>query len=100
MAFKNYREESRCNYGQNLDDNVNMPQEGLKVGALLRIADAAELMAKNYQQMQRDLDYYKVQCAHFEGKSAALERRINSLRGVITRMKKATTAAHKGERDE
>ena len=63
--------------------------EHINAGSLQRIADAAEAMAKNHVQLQSELDRYK---RHYEEQRDAryhAERRINSLKGVITRLKKA-----------
>ena len=46
--FKSYRKESEKDYGTY--DNDELSREQIKLGALLRIADATELMAKNYVQ--------------------------------------------------
>ena len=41
------------------DWNSDRSIEAINAGSLQRIADATEIMAKNYVQMQRDLDSYK-----------------------------------------
>jgi hypothetical protein len=89
MAFKSYRAESRANYGRTLEDSDNMPEDGLKIGALLRIADSIEVMARNYGQLIDERDRYKRWYEQERASGQRMARSINSLRGVITRMKKA-----------
>lgn len=84
MAFKSYREESKTDYGFHDRDTR---AEDLSLGALLRIADATEAMAKNVAQLEKNRDYYK---QRFEDELACAKRLVRSnaaLRGVITRMK-------------
>lgn len=62
--------------------------EDLRTGAILRIADASELMAKNYSELQFYLDYYK---AGYKNRGQAIKslRLSNAaLKGVITKLKK------------
>ena len=74
MPFKSYREESRANWGRTLCDEQHPSNEEVQLGAILRIADAAEVMARNHQQLINERD--------------RLLRRIAALRGHITRLKK------------
>lgn len=60
----------------------------INCGSLLRIADATELMAKNYQELINDRDRFKRWYNDEQTRRYRLERRIASLRGVITRMKR------------
>jgi hypothetical protein len=65
----------------------------INMGSFQRIADAAELMAKNHQQLVSDLHYYK---ARYEEMSKRVEEENRSnaaLRGVITKLKKAKAVA-------
>lgn len=56
---KNYREESRKNYGTDTEDGVGITMDQLNAGSLMRIADATELMARNFLELQADRDKYK-----------------------------------------
>lgn len=89
MSFKNYRDESRSQWGAHQETSLTIEQ--LMLGATLRIADATELMAKNVVQLQDDRDRYK----RWHGEEKALrqsaERRITALRGVITRLQNAAS---------
>lgn len=86
MTFKSYRQESRVDWGRS---DANPTMDEIKTGAIFRIADACELMAKNHAQLIDERDRYKRWYDQKCEQNYRLERRINSLRGVITRMKKA-----------
>lgn len=86
MTFKNYRDESRKSYGIETETGVSI--EAINAGSLQRIADATELMARNYQQLQNDLDRYKRWYDEECERRKQLERRVNSLKGVITKLRK------------
>ena len=86
MSHKSYREESRKNYGQSGGGNLTLEQ--ITCGALLRMADATETMAKNHIKMQSDLDYYKRLSENRADRVASLERSNAALRGTITKLKR------------
>lgn len=79
------REQSRKEY------LANNGHESLRLGCLHRIADAMELTAKNYVAMQGDLDRYKRWYETEQACRKQLERRMSSMRGVITRLKRKST---------
>ena len=60
----------------------------VKVGALQRIADACELMAKSYQQLIADRDYYQREYREKCQDIGHLCNQIRGLKSAITRMKK------------
>lgn len=81
---ENYRNESRKEWRS----SAPLPtSEEIQVGCLQRIADATEQMAKNYVELQREKEYYKRNCEQERDYRRMLERKIISLRGVITRQK-------------
>ncbi|GAA3940622.1 hypothetical protein [Hymenobacter algoricola] len=85
-ALKNYRDQSRLNWVS----SSLPPAEQVQLGALQRIADATELMAKNYTDMQRNLDYYK---AGYERRGKEIEKlklSQRALKGVATKAKNRT----------
>lgn len=84
MAFKNYKEESKKNWGTN-DKDLTLEQ--INTGAILRIADATEKMAGNYIQMERDLKWYKEKHLEKSNEIARLNRVIATLKGHITKYK-------------
>ena len=55
MSFKDYRKESRANWGTSQSENLTPEQ--IRLGALLRIADAIETMAKSYNEMRMNRDW-------------------------------------------
>ena len=92
MAFKRYREESRSNWGRYVAEGENLDRDAIKLGAILRIADATEVMARSYDQLIAERDRYKRWYEQERDSGMRMSRRINSLRGVITRMKKVAKA--------
>ena len=88
MTFKSYRDQSRINWGREMAPEIHPTREETQHGAILRIADACELMAKNHAQLVNERDSYK---RRYESEQQASERLRNSnaaLRGVIMRMKR------------
>ena len=83
--IKDYRQSSRENWG--ISGEVN--QETLKVGALLRIADALEVVSKNYNALITDRDFYKRRYLEQSEVNDKNRRIIAGLRGHIKRKKKA-----------
>lgn len=86
--FIGHRENSRTGWGREVSGEHNADVGDIKLGCLLRIADAAELMAKNHAQLQRDLDFYKTAYERMSGENAQLGRSNSALRGYINRLKK------------
>jgi hypothetical protein len=62
--------------------------EAINTGALQRIADATEVMAKNYQQLIDERNRYKEYYLETRAERDKLYRRISALQGVITRLKR------------
>lgn len=85
---KYYRESSRGDVYQDAPEGVALPDSALKVGCLMRIADACELMAKDRASLERENKSLR------ESKEAdaryirTLERRVAALRGCLKRAKK------------
>lgn len=88
---KNLREESRVQYITRADLATS---DELKLGAILRIADATEAMAKNYVGLQNDRDWYRNAYENQCARTDELQRRINALKGVITKMKARAKPEH------
>lgn len=89
--FKNYRDASRTNWGKKVEDGdegSSMNRDDLKFGCMLRMADAAEKMALNYDTLINERDRYK-RCYN-EEKELVKQRdnSIRSLKGTITKLKK------------
>lgn len=92
--FKNFRDASRTGWGT---DSNDLTVDQIKLGALLRIADATELIAKEHARLIRDRDQYKRWHDEERAAKEILERRINALKGVITKMKRRRAPASEGE---
>lgn len=61
--------------------------ENIQVSALMRIADATEAMAKNYLQLQDNLERYKKWYVEECNRGREKDRAISNMRGQITKMK-------------
>ena len=88
MSFKNFKDESRINWGRELCDKQQLPNNEIQLGAIMRIADAVEVMAKNHQQLIDERDRYKKWYEDGGQRREKLYRQISGLRGYITRLKK------------
>jgi hypothetical protein len=69
-------------------DGDNPTVERINAGSLQRIADAAELMAKNHTELVRERDSERLQAEFWKGRAGASGRSIVALRGVITKLKR------------
>ena len=85
MTFRSYRDESRIDWGTRDEGGFSLDQ--VNAGALLRIADAVEKMANNYDVMQRDRDFWKESALSAERSLDTEHRRTAALRGWIKRMR-------------
>lgn len=65
--------------------------EDLKLGCLQRIAAATEAMAKNHDELVRQRDIERANRAFWQREAERERRRVNALRGVVTRMKRKAT---------
>jgi len=66
---------------------ANPTTEQLMLGCQLRIADAIEAMAKNYQALTDERDRYKKRYMSERRDNASVRRSNQALRAVITKMK-------------
>jgi len=92
-----FTDGSRKDWGIRLEKDENemliAPPDFLRDGALLRIADALELMTKDKVEMEKEnltLRGYKAQAQTQEQELKFLYHQRASLRGYITRIKKQT----------
>ncbi len=65
----------------------------INAGSLQRIADATETMAKSYNWMEDDRNWYRDAFREEQDKVCRFKRRVSALRGVITKLKKAADNA-------
>jgi hypothetical protein len=68
--------------------------EAINAGSLQRIADAAEMMAKNYIQLKNELDRYKRWYQAEVEKNKTLSHSNAGLKGQITKLKSQLTDLH------
>ena len=83
-----YRNDSRLAWSR--DHTTN---DDIKVGCLQRIADATEVMAKEYNRLLQDNKWLRQRAESADACSKRLARSNAALRGQITRLKKAATQA-------
>jgi len=89
--FKPYRKESRKDWGSSGPDNPTERQ--IQLGAILRIADATEAMAKRHTELIRDRDYYQREYLRALDRIAELSRRLAAQKGLVTKLKKKLESA-------
>lgn len=89
MAEKDLRIASRINWTRNVPEGQNLGVDDIKLGCLLRIADAAELMAKRHEELVRDRDFWKNRADSLIAENICLINQRTALRGVVTKLKKA-----------
>ncbi len=95
MAHKSYRDESKKDWVKVQTDNATLSNEELQFGAILRIADATEAMAKNYVQMQSSLDYYKKEYQKQQAEINRLLKSNSAYKGHFRRLKSKTMEEQK-----
>lgn len=82
--LKSYKKISRESWGTRVEIPTDLQ---IVVGAMQRIADATEVMAKNYYQLQKDLDFYKSRYIEHRECIEKKDRQIAALKGVCTKYK-------------
>lgn len=85
---KSYREESRRDYGCSVEPNAAITLDEVKIGAILRIADAAEKMAQRYSELLSSKEYWEGRARTVEIALNTERRRVAALRGYLKRIKK------------
>lgn len=88
MTFRRYKEGSRADWGVDLEDGRTLTAEQIQMGAVLRIADATEAMAKNYVRIQEERDRFERYYKDEQRRRASAERSNAALRGHIKRIKR------------
>lgn len=88
MAFRDYREASRTNWGsERAGEGLNLEQ--INTGCLLRIADAVELVSRNYSDLLSQVELYKRRNREQREDIERLVKSNNALRGHFKRLKKS-----------
>lgn len=85
----NLKDSSRINWAASpLNEFDYLGDMNVQLGCLMRIADAVEIMAKNYTQMQNDRDCYMKWYREERERNKKITRSQSALRGYIKRLKK------------
>lgn len=87
-VFKSFREYSKKDFGRTVAEDDNLSNSDLHLGAVLRMADSLEIIAKNHKQMEQDRDFYKKQYIDASDEIYHLKKRCAGLKSRITRMKR------------
>lgn len=87
---ESYRKLSRIDWHQPAGETTSTTEQ-IQLGALLRIADATELMAKRYQELINERDRYKEWYDTEATHRHQLDRRLAAAKGRITKLKKMIT---------
>jgi hypothetical protein len=92
MSHQSYRAESRRDWGVN-SEHGPLTREQVSLGALLRIADATELMAKRHTELIAERDQSDHWYRHERNRRQTAERQLAAARGQITKLKKRLAQA-------
>lgn len=92
MSFKSYKEESRNNWGRDLEEGRSLTIEQINCGAVLRIADATEAMARRYTALLDENERLKRSVQRLSDGRESLIRSRAGCRSVITRLQKRIQA--------
>ena len=89
---RDYRVESRRPWLAVIDESANVTVDDLKLGCMLRMADGIEAMSKNYLNLQVSYDALTKGKARWVERCIKLERSVNALKGMNTKLKKKLEA--------
>ena len=87
MPHRSYREESRIDWGTR-EGGTPLSLDQIQAGALLRIADASEKMAQNYQGLLDERNRLRRSISAVREDRNHLRHRIAGYKAAITRMKR------------
>ena len=85
-TLKFYKKESEGNWGQITEENLSDDQ--IKIGAILRMADASEKIALNYSALIRERDRLETNLKDYKAILSLDRKRIAGLKGYIKRLRK------------
>lgn len=81
--FKRFKDESRSAWGT----SESITEDQIQLGAVLRIADAAEDMAKNYTRLIAERDRYERMYRNEYQENIQLRNQVRGLKSWVTRLK-------------
>lgn len=99
MTFKNWAEQSKLGYGTDVPDENGLTVDLINAGSLQRIAAATEKMAVRHTELMAERDRLRASLDNWKQAHSALERSNQSLRGQITKLRKALAAAKATHQD-
>lgn len=88
---KDFKEESRKNYGVTVELGEGLSLEQLRIGALLRIADAVEKVAANHDTLRKELEHQTDRATIAFQHLEKVQRSNRALRGYLKRLKRKAT---------
>jgi phage shock protein A len=83
--FKHYKEESRKKWGTDQEEALTLDQ--INTGAVLRIADATEAMAVNFNELIAKNKRLTDLVEHSRTENKQLSNKVRGLKASITRLK-------------
>lgn len=89
MPFKSYKEASRTNWGKECLPGEGLTIEQINCGALLRVADSCESMARNHDQLQRRAEWAESRMKDLQANVDQLRHSNAALRGHLNRIKRS-----------
>ena len=92
-----FRDQSKLDYESKYPVLSN---DQLQLGCLQRIAAATELIARNYQSLIDDRDYYKRRYEAERARAEGLERSNRAHKSNYTRLKKKYEAIQNNEKSD
>lgn len=87
MPQRFYKQASRSDWYRDTAGTENLRNDEVQLGAILRIADATEAMARRYTDLIDSRDYLKREVNRLNARLETERRRVAALRGVIRRRK-------------
>lgn len=84
--FKDYRTGSRTNWGTTSGEPLTIEQ--INIGCMLRIADATEKMAVNYQRLIDERNQYENWWKQARDRENRLQKQLSAMKGVVTKLRK------------
>ena len=85
-----YRKISRADWAPGDGQQIN--GDVIQLGALLRIADATESMAKRHDELVRDKERAESSRKYWQALAESRERSLSASKGQITKLKKLLAA--------
>jgi plasmid maintenance system antidote protein VapI len=76
-----------------MSNSESISLDEVKAGAILRIADATEVMAQNFVRLQNERDMWQRDSEQRRDVIESLRRQNASLKGVVTKLRRAAAGS-------